>query len=143
MVRTKWLASLSDGTTIIEDEGKFVGDEESSPWAKLLKHLDENGLTVTGLRVQLEKDGEAIRTYNLPSHRMDEKTGQHEKWRVFPVIPKRYDYFRWVSSKCGEQLLSKHIEIRAIYDRYSVSLFVDELEGNEAWVVVHNNSNQE
>jgi len=141
MVRTRWLASLSDGTTVIEDEGKFIGDSVASPWAKLLRYLKENSLIITGLRVQVEKDDEAIRTYNLPSHGVDSKTGQHEKWQIFPVIPVRYDYGRWITSlgAAGRKGTLRHIEIKAIYKDYVVSLFVDENEGNESWVVIHEN----
>lgn len=140
MVTTKWLASLSDGTTAVEGEGEFIRDGVVPMWHKLLKHLEENDLTITGFRVQVSKDGEPTKTYNLPSHSIEKDTGKHEKWKYLtPMIPLEYNCRRAITRAImtGEQ--SIEIEITAKYEDFSVSLFVDQDEGNESWVVIHKN----
>jgi|SRR3990172_9852914 len=46
---TGWLASLSNGETVLE--GEWI-EGESSPWRKLLKRLKDDNLTITQLRLQ-------------------------------------------------------------------------------------------
>ena len=142
MVTTKWLASLSDGTTAVEGEGKFAQGGGVLMWDKLLAHLLENNLTMTALRVQVLKGGEPTNPYNLPSCRLDNKSGQHEKWNyIHPMVPHSYEVRRCVTRamNTGGKILAEQIQIEAIarYDDFTVSLFVDQNEGNEAWVVIH------
>jgi hypothetical protein len=138
MVRTRWLAALSDGTVAIEGIAPFEEIEnELSPWQKLLAHLDAKGLYITGMRIQVFKCGEPARTYNLPSYNKTPK-GNHEKWVTLrPRDPLDYSYRRWVTRSLTTKEERHHIEVRAEYASFSVSLFVDEDEGNESWVVVH------
>lgn len=138
MVKTKWLAALSDGTTVVEGVAPFdVVKNEPSPWQKLKKHLAEHDLHITGMRVQVSKPGEATRTYNLPSFNKT-PAGNHEKWVTLrPTDPTSYSHQRWATFTALRNETRKHIEISACYGDFTVSLFVDEDEGNEAWVVVH------
>ena len=136
MVKTKWLAALSDGSVAIEGEHPYEEiPNELSPWQRLLADLTD--IHITGMRVQVSKPNEATRTYNLPSHNKA-PAGNHEKWVTLrPRDPERYSYGR-VVTRCmmsgGEK---HHIVIRAHYADFTVSLYVDEDEGNESWVVVH------
>lgn len=138
MVRTKWLAALSDGTTAIEGVTPFTKvKDELSPWQKLLVHLETNDLHITGMRVQVSALREPIRTYNLPSFNKTPK-GNHEKWvKLRPRDPVGYSYRHWETVCLTGPGRRHHIEIRAHYENFCVSLFVDEDEGNESWVVVH------
>ena len=139
MVRTKWLASLSDGATIIEREG-LVAEVPGglSSWQQLLRYLEEKNLHITGMRIQASQSGGPVQTYNLPSFNRTPK-GNHERWVTLkPISPISYNYFRWVTKALSDSTSARHqIEIRAIYTDFTVSLFVDENEGNESWVVVH------
>ena len=123
MVKTKWLASLSDGTTVIEGKAPFAEVEgELSPWNKLLKHLEENDLHITGLRIQVKRNNESIKTYNLPSFNCN-RNGSHEKWNdITPMPPVRYDYHRRIRRSLTTSEIKKYIEIEAIYPDFSVSL---------------------
>lgn len=135
----RWLASLSNGETLVEGKGLLEEIKgEPSPWAKLIAYINANNLHITGLRVQVKKDSEPTKTYNLPSFNIT-KSGTHEKWNtVNPITPNSYDHYRWVTKAITDSSpTQRHIEIRAIYDDFFVSLFVDELEGNECWTVVH------
>ena len=138
MVRTKWLAALSDGTTVVEGQGAFaVVKGEPSPWQKLLRYQDEHGVHITGMRVQVSRFGEPTFTLNLPSFNTTPK-GNHEKWVTLrPSDPETYSYRRWITCSLTTKEDRHHIEIRAHYADFAVSLFVDEDEGNESWVVVH------
>lgn len=138
MVTSKWLAALSDGTTAVEGKDAFAAVKgELSPWQKLLRYQDEHGVHITGMRVQISKPGEATRTYNLPSFNKTPK-GNHEKWvTLYPRDPGTYSYRRWVTCSLTAEEDRHHIEIRAEYADFAVSLFVDEDEGNESWVVIH------
>jgi len=137
MVTAKWIASLSDGTTAVEGEGLFT--RGGAPmWERLLAHVKENGLSITGLRIQVEKDGEAVRTYNAPSCNSDRRTGTHEKWNyIRPVAPNSYTCRRVSEWVMGGPSGTTHIEILTEFDDYNVSLFIDVQEGTESWVVVH------
>lgn len=141
-VKAKWLASLSDGSTAIEGEGLFaIVTNEPSPWQKLTAHLEAAGLHITHMRIQVSRPGEATRTYNLPSQRTTPE-GTHERWvSLYPIIPERYNYWRWVTGSLGADGGDEEgheIEIRAYFADYpDISLIVDENEGTECWVVFH------
>ena len=142
-IKTKWLASLSDGSTAIEGDGVFIKVPGTlSPWLYLQAVLKNSGRHITGMRIQVEKPGEATRTYNLPSLKT-RPDGKHEHWRhLRPRPPVSFDYFRACTAVMGpdgnyRNIEGQAIEIRAIYEDFIVSLFVDEREGNESWVVVH------
>lgn len=138
-VNTKWLASLSDGTTAIEGMEPFAEIAgELSPWLRLQDHLKACALHITGMRIQVTRPGEATKNYNLPSLKTS-PNGRHERWPALrPIVPQSYDYFRTVSGIQGGKITEQAIEIRAIYGDVVVSLFVDETEGNESWIVIHN-----
>ena len=138
MVTTKWLASLSDGTIAIEFLPPFEEiNGELSPWNKLKAHMEENNLFITGLRVQVEKSGEATKTYNLPSSNCN-KDGTHEKWSgVKPIIPIGYNYYRRIRRSLTTPEVKHYIEIIASFPKFNVSIFIDEDEGNESWSVIH------
>ena len=146
MVTAKWLASLSDGATAIEGIPPFeVIPGELSPWLRLQEHLKASDLHITGLRIQVEKPGESIKTYNLPSYRADSLSGEHERWRfIRPLQPLSYNYGRVAEASWGgrgDMVRGRvpHIFISAEYENFTVYLFVDQLEGAESWVLIHEN----
>jgi hypothetical protein len=139
---SRWLASLSDGSVAIE--GRYPFEEipnEPSSWQRLLLHLAKNKLQITGLRIQIEKEGEPVRTFNLPSK------SPKQKWAdLKPLIPIGFNYFRRVQRSMepvdgdfGNLRLGNEyhfIEIHAIYDDFTLVLIVDENTGNESWSLV-------
>ena len=138
MVRAKWLASLNDGSTVIENEGDFVGDQIGSPWTKLQNHLKKNGFFITGMRIQVKRDGEAVRTYNMPSMGNINKDGRHVRWRfIRPIVP--WDYLTVRRRRAIVGGPSKDVYIRCIaeYADFIVSLIVDLEEGTEASIFIH------
>ena len=135
MVRVKWLAALSSGSVVVEHD---VAPGELSAWQQLLKHLQVNDLYITGMRLQVEKDGEATRTYNLPSHNVL-PTGQHPKWNfIRPIKPIGYGYRRATRRSLTTGDERRYVEVYAGYeDGRLLSLVVDEMEGTESWTVLH------
>lgn len=139
-IKARWLASLSDGTTAIEGKPPFEEIAgEPSPWQKLLLHLARSKLEITGLRIQVEKEGEPVRTFNLPSK------SPKQRWASLnPLIPTGFNYFRRVEQfmeptqdgKLQPTQGRRFIEIHAYYPQFELVLIVDEDEGNECWVVV-------
>ena len=138
-IKTKWLASLSDGTTVIEGDPPFDFEPgEISPWQKLLKHIKNNDLSITGMRVQIERYGIPTMTINLPSLRTDGMTGTHERYtHIKPLLPIKFEHGRRIESTVGGSIDWSHLFISAVYEDYEVIVFVDEAEGNEAWVIVN------
>ena len=55
MADPKWICSLSDGSTVSQDD--FIGKEHNgakiSPWSAFLKHIKEKGLGITSMRLQI------------------------------------------------------------------------------------------
>ena len=144
IVDTKWVASLSDGSTAIEGVEPF--DEVSggiSAWQQLKQHIFDNNLHITGMRIQATKLGHPTYTYNLPSLGSSNlrANGKHRKFRhIKPTQPISYDYFRYIETDMYQKYKEeRYIEIRAIYEDFTVSLFVDETEGSESWVAIHDN----
>jgi hypothetical protein len=146
-ITTRWLASLSDGTIVIEGKPPFhLIPGENSPWLRLQRYIAENHLKITGLRVQVEVEGQPIRTYNSPS------LSPKSRWsHLNPSLPERFNYFRRIArpfmpmevkpdgriegvTSSGPE--EKHIEIHTIYPTFTVITIVEETEGNESWTIV-------
>lgn len=138
-IKIRWLASLSDGSTAIEGEPPFHSVRgELSPWGKLLKHIEESGHKITGMRVQIERDGLPTMTINLPSLRTDGRSGRHERYtHITPRLPIRFEQGRRIEGTVGGAVDWSHLFIAAVYEDYEVIIFVDEKDGNEAWIVVN------
>ena len=112
-----WVVSLSDGTSAIENRGKFKeGTGKSSSWRKLLKHLEENKLTITGLKIVVKG-----RHYHLPTLSDD--------YRFASAKPNNLYYRR---KAVGDLMGSKfnpaeqYIGAIAEYDDFIIKLWVNE-----------------
>ena len=120
--KTKWVAGLSDGTTVVE--GKGIAEEvkgELSPWLKLQEHLKETGLKINSLNIRV-----GDKHYNLPSN----------KPRFEGKTPIGFNYFRRVSYDVltdeGKNV-EHYICVEAIYDGFRSQLFVSENDTNKMW----------
>lgn len=51
----KWLISLSNGETILEDNNRLndIYSDNRSPYQKLMQYCEDNGLKITGIRLQV------------------------------------------------------------------------------------------
>ena len=145
MVRfTKWLASLSDGSTAIERAGRFTERKgELSAWLKLRAFRKKHGVDIRGMQIQVKVEGEAVRTYVGPSHSTTPE-GNHERFAsLWPIKPSGYNYRRWLTGSLTSEDSQRHeLEICTEFELtepgiFYVSLIVDEDEGTTCWVVVH------
>ncbi len=123
----KWVASLSNGETIVEGTSKVEEIQGGlSSWQQLQKYMAANKLTITALQVK-----HGGRTFNLPS--VTPKFGG--------AIPLGYHQGRWVAADANGPedkfaLAEKCIFIQAIYSGLKVTLFVDEMGYNQSWIKV-------
>lgn len=147
-VKAYWLASLSDGSTVIENKGDYQEIEgELSPYLRLRRNCVINKLHITTIRIQVKIDDLPVRTFNLPS------LSPKAKWiNKKPLLPIGFDYFRTVEQDMTtdptEEGLNitatpngykRYIEIHAYYDDFKLVTIVDEDEGNESWSLIIQN----
>lgn len=129
--KAKWVAGLSDGTTVVE--GKGIAEEvkgELSPWLKLQEHLKKTGLKINSLNIRV-----GDKHYNLPS----------VKPKFEGEVPKGFNYFRRVSYDIltdeGKNV-EHYICVEAIYDGYKAQLYVDENDTNKMWTNIQNDKEE-
>lgn len=141
----KWQVSLSNGETLYEDKGDYeIIPGQESPWQRLQTHLSETGATITSLSLYTD-DG---RTFNLPS------AGKNPKFAEFAQIeaPLDFDMCRKIAretdmtgKKDGSLQAQNHrvsewfTIIKAIYEDYTLEVWVDELNINNCWSLVKEN----
>lgn len=136
-MRLKWKVGLSDGNNYIEGIAPFdTVSGELSPWLKLQKYIKENNLTIKSLSlIELFPDARKNRTYNLPS------AGKNPKFRAFDIASKPIDYkfFRMVAgdvtSNNNTKIDTEFAVVEAIYETYSLQLWVDERNTRNCWVL--------
>ena len=152
-VKARWLASLSDGSTAIEGVPPFDTIKgEDKPWPKLQKHLKDNNLTITGMRIQVSKDDEAVRTYVLPSIMPAGAKGKFRSKKY--ASPLGYTVNRiaegvlfsgeyhqeggFFSDSPKMRITRTYLEVAAIFGLGGVlSIMIDELDGTDCYIVPH------
>jgi len=109
---------------MVEGKGKieYVEGEDSS-WRKLMSYVRENDITINSLGIWC-----GDRHFNLPS--ISPKFGGS--------APLGYNYYR---KYCGDVLGSgsdfeHYICVEAIYDDFTVQLWVDEVDTNKSWISI-------
>ena len=135
-----WHVSLSNGENFYEGKGDFVVvPGEASPWSKLIDYTILNKLSITAFGLHTV-DG---RVFNLPSN------GTNPKFAEFATIEKPidYDFCRKIAIEKsvvdgiqGEQSIAEHYTIaKAIYNKYTLEIWVDELNTKNSWSIVKGN----
>lgn len=133
----KFKVSLSNGETFFEGKGDYVLiPGELSPWQRLQKYIADKQLLITSLSLYTD-DG---RTFNLPS------AGRDPKFRPFATAEKPLDfnYCHYVAREhdiVGQQIVNTvpsdwFTVIEAIYQTYTLQLWVDENNTRNSWVLV-------
>jgi hypothetical protein len=115
----KWVAGLSNGETLVEGKGIVTHDTNSSAWAKLQQHLLNNNLTINSFGLML-----GDRQWNLPS--INQRFGGQ--------VPLDYNCFRYEEANINEPPSVECIHADAIYQGFTVRLWVNMLDDNKCWI---------
>lgn len=118
----RWVAGLSNGETLKENEGKCYADQNLSSWARLQQYIKENNLAITSFGLWV-----GDRHFNLPSN----------KPKFGGVAPLSYDCHRTWEGNMGEHGM-EYIRAEAKYVGFTIQLFVDLNDTNKSWINVIN-----
>jgi hypothetical protein len=72
--RMRWLADLSDGRTVLQDDGR-PGLEPYQAWLRLKEFCRQTGISVVNLRLQFRSHIEAPLPDNAPAYFFSHKAG--------------------------------------------------------------------
>ena len=124
---TRWKVGLSNGENFTEEVFPFEATiGVLSPWLRLRKYCQDHKLKITSLCLI-----EGGRTFNLPS------ASTNPKFKAFFDRPKPIDFN--FGRPIGVTQGSKpelYAMIEAIYESYTLQLWVDENNTKNCWVLV-------
>jgi len=127
----KFVCGLSNGETLVEGRGVLESNGENSSWWKLQEYIKERNLSIQSFGLWT-----GDRHYNLPS--VDPKfKGQ---------APVSYNCFRRFGQNIlmGQGNVEHYICAEAIYEDFTVQLWLDEQDSSKSWVnVVENEHGKE
>lgn len=125
--KVRFIATLSDGSTITEGSGEWtVQPGQRSPWIRLAQFATKNKLHLTSLRLDI--DG---RTVHMPRERF-------ERFGLEGVEPHFYSLSYQlevdnINSGGGKQ--SHFVNLTAHFDDFEVH-YVQDVEGTTSWIIV-------
>jgi len=122
----KFVCGLSNGETLVEGRGVLETNGENSSWWKLQDYIKEKNLSIQSFGLWA-----GDRHYNLPS--VDPKfKGQ---------APISYNCFRRFGQNIlmGQGNVEHYICAEAIYEDFTVQLWLDEQDSSKSWVNVVEN----
>lgn len=125
----KWIATLSDGTTAVENHGEWVvRPGERKPWVRLTQFAADTGLHLTSLRLQFRG-----RTIHMPRPKFDRFSMDQTS-----LEPDFYSlqYHVEVDNVLGSSEQNLFVDLAAHFGDITVHHIQDVTEGNNSWVVV-------
>lgn len=136
MHKVLFTVGLSNGETVYEERGNFKRLSGAlSPWERLKSYIQDNSLEITSLSLY-KADGTR---WNLQS------AGGSPRFHAFAdgAKPSGYSFFRRAgidkNPNTGETISSEVFAVvEAIYESYSVQLWVNDETGN-SWILVTDN----
>lgn len=130
----KFVATLSDGSTVVQDEGHWTEvPGERKPWIRLCEFTAKEGLTVTSLRLNFNG-----KTIHLPKERMD-----RFKFNDTNMKPLKYSLCYHVEVDdvfTGGGTEEKFIDLAAHYDTFTLHYINNITNDDEAYIVVSSNT---
>jgi hypothetical protein len=127
-----WVATLSDGSTVVENQGEWVVREgESTPWVRLTHFLGDNDLHLTSLRLNFNG-----RTVHLPRPSFD-KFGYAEiaKEPLYYSLSYHVEAEMDMSGGLVDQTL--FMDLAAHYPNDQALHYIQDMTGgNNSWVVL-------
>lgn len=129
MIYAKWVATLSDGTTAVQDEGEFVlVPGERRPWVKLVQKLGEKQLHLTSLRLNV--DGRTIHLPRLKNHKLG------DNYDFLPPENYALEYVVELDDLLGVPEEKHYIILIAVYPNFEVHYIQDLQDINNSWIAV-------
>jgi hypothetical protein len=126
----KWVATLSDGTTAVDQTGEWVEKPgERKPWVRLCEFAAKNKLHLTSLRLNV--DGKTI---HMPRDAWD-RFDMNET----SMTPDYYSLTYHVEGELGDGGISnveKFIDLAAHYKDFAVHYLQNVTNTNVSWVLV-------
>jgi hypothetical protein len=126
-----WVATLSDGSTIVENTGDFqIVEGERKPWVRLCKFLGDSGLWLTSLRFNYRG-----RTVHLPRMTLD-KFGMTD--RIKPPLYYSLQYHHEAELSLGGVLQKEwiYVDLASHYQDFAVHFIQDVSNGDNSWIAV-------
>lgn len=127
-MKARFVATLSDGSTAVEESGEWVTRYgERKPWVRLIQFVAKNGLHLTSLRLNI--DG---RTIHLPREKFD-------RFSLEGMTPNFYslNYHLEVDDiNAGGGKQTHFVDLAAHFDDFSVHYIQDISQGSNSWIVV-------
>ena len=134
--RVRWVATLSDGSTVVEDSGEFVEvPGERKPWVKLCSYLGGNGLHLTSLRLNFKG-----RTIHLPRANFD-RFAYNEISRAPLFYSLQYHHEAIMDQGFAIQEEEDFIDLAAHYPNNLAVHYIQSLDKENSWVVVTDSHN--
>lgn len=130
-----WVATLSNGDTIVERRGDFEYRQgEPSPWVRLTYFLGDNDLYLTSLRLSF-----GDRRVFMPSFKFD-------RFDLKATPPSHYSlqYHLEAEGEIGGAMDQKiFMDLAAHYaNKFAVHYIQDVTGGNDSWVVITDSTAQ-
>lgn len=127
-IKAQFVATLSDGTTAVEESGAWITNAgERKPWVRLTQFAGSSGLHLTSLRLNI--DG---RTIHLPRENFN-------RFELEGLTPTYYSlsYKLEVDDVATGNFSEKYfIDLAAHFDDLAVHYIQDTTVGNNSWIVV-------
>lgn len=131
MANVKWIATLDDGTTAVENTGEWtLRPGERRPWVQFTEYLGREQLYLTSLRLNI--DG---RTVHMPRASFD-RFDLNDVSRAPLSYSLCYHLEGEIDVEIGELVQTNFIELSAHYADFVVSYIQDTTDGDNSWIVV-------
>lgn len=129
MTDVKWVATVSDGSTVVEHTGEYsVIPGQRKPWVRLTEDLLGKNQHLTSLRLNLRG-----RTIHLPRANFDRfNLGGLSRTPSFYSLA----YLHEVEMSNSGANQTEFIDLVAHYDGYEVHYIQDITDGNNSWITV-------
>lgn len=127
-MEAKWICTLSDGSTAVEDSGNWqVVPGQRKPWVRVTEFAAQEGLHVTSLRLNI-----GGRTIHMPRDKF-------EKFDLQGLSPDHYSVsYHLEVDKVGTraEAITDFISLAAHYPDFTIHYIQDTSTGNNSWVAV-------
>ena len=124
----QFVATLSDGTTAVEESGEWVTRYgERKPWVRLTQFAAREGLHLTSLRLNI-----AGRTIHMPREKFDRFGLEGET----PLYYSLSYHLEVDDAMMGQGKQSHFVALAAHFDEFTVNYIQDVSLANTSWIVV-------